>query len=99
MVIHWSKYALQDLKEFSQYSYKNNVSEYIENLIKDVGNLKSFPKLGHIYTYSQQCIIRKYVYQEHIILYYIDKDIIHILVAVHYKQDINKKLDFIKNIV
>ncbi|MCI9245624.1 MAG: type II toxin-antitoxin system RelE/ParE family toxin [Clostridia bacterium] len=99
MVIHWTKYALQDLKEFSEYSKKNNVQEYIEKLIKSVGNLKEFPKLGHIYTYSQQYIIRKYVHEEHIVLYYVDNNIIHILVAVHHKQDINKKLNFIKNII
>lgn len=99
MVIHWTKYALQDLNEFFKYSKKNNTIEYIENLAKSVGILKDFPKLGHIYTYSQQYIIRKYVHAEHIVLYYIDNDVIHIVVSVHYKQDINKKLNFIKNII
>lgn len=99
MVIHWTKYALQDLNEFSKFSKKNNIQEYIEKLVKTVGNLKDFPRLGHIYTYSHQNIIRKYVHEEHIILYYVDGDIIHIVVAVHYKQDINKKLNFIKNII
>jgi len=100
MVIHWTKYALQDLKEFSKYSKKNNAYEYIENLVKNVGAaLRDFPRLGHIYTYAQQYIIRKYVYKEHIILYYLDNDIIHILVAVYHKQDINPKLNFIKRIV
>lgn len=99
MVIHWTKYALKDLNEFYKYSFKNNISNYIETLINDVGNLKTFPKLGHIYTYSHQYIIRKYICKEHIILYYVDGDIIHILVAVHHKQDINKKLNFIKHII
>lgn len=52
MVIHWTKYALQDLNDFFRYLQKNSTHKYWENLIVNVGNLKDFPKLGHIYTYS-----------------------------------------------
>lgn len=99
MVIHWTKYALQDLNDFYVYSKKNNTYKYIEDLIKNVSTLKDFPKLGHVYTYTQHFIIRKYVYKEHIILYYVENNIIHILVSVHYKEDINKKISMIKNII
>lgn len=99
MVVRWNKYALQDLKEYSKYSKKANVYEYIENLVKNINTLKDSPNLGRIYTYAKQYIIRKYVYKEHIILYCVDKDTIHILVVVHHKQDITKKLEYIKSII
>lgn len=99
MVVRWNKYALQDLEKYAKYSKKSNISEYIESLVKNINNLKYSPRLGHIYTYSKQYIIRKYVYKEHTVLYCIDKDTIHILVVINHKQDINKKLKFIKSII
>ena len=99
MVIKWTKPALSDLNNFKSISKKNNTFDYIMNLFEYSQQLKQFPKLGHIYNYYKKTIIRRLIYKEHSILYYINKDIIYIIAIIHHKQDINKKLKTIHSIL
>ena len=101
MVIQWTKSALADLNNFKLISKKNNVSEYTMKLFEYSHQLVDYPELGHPYKYIRKMIIRKLVYEEHSIFYIIDKEnnIIYILAAVHYRQDINKKLKAIATLL
>ena len=96
MVIKWTKPALKNLKDFRLITQKNNTPEYIKNLHETISNLKDFPYLGTVYNYIRKNIIRKLVYKEHIILYYIESDTIYIVSVSHHKQDIDNKIKFIK---
>ena len=103
MVIKWTKPALSDLNDFILISKKNNVSEYIKKLFEYSHQLADNPELGHPYKYLRKVIVRKLVYEEHSILYIIDKEnnIIYILAVVNHRQDINRNLKtiakFLKN--
>ena len=99
MVIKWSKYALNDIKEFCSYTKKTSPSNYISGLFDTVSKLKDFPNLGFISTYINKKIIRKLIYNEHPIIYYINDEEIIIVAAIYYKQNISTKLAFLKNII
>lgn len=97
MVINWTNPAIQDLKDFKQYTLMSNTNDYISDLIDSVNLLTYQPKLGKIYFYTNNCIIRQLIHEQHRIFYYIDKNTIHIVAAIHHRQDVKKKIDFIKN--
>ena len=99
MVVKWTKYALNDLKEFKNYTKKILPDTYIRELFNIVSTLKDFPNLGFVSTYINKKAIRKLIYNEHSIMYYIDNKTIIIVSVIHYKQDITHKLDFLKNII
>lgn len=96
MVMHWSNSAIQDLKDFKEYSLKNNTDEYILELIHFVDILKEQPKIGKIFLYVSNTIIRQLIHNEHRIFYYIDTDVIHVLAVTHHRQDIERKIEYIK---
>lgn len=96
MVIKWTKTAFDDLDEFKLITKKNNASEYIFNLFEFSKQLKDFPNLGTISYYTRKIVIRKLIYQEHSILYYVNNNTIYIIAVIHHKQDTNKKLKSIK---
>lgn len=96
MVIHWSNSAIQDLKDFKEYSLKNNINDYILELVQFVDILKEQQKLGKIFIYTNNTIVRQLIHNEHKIFYYVDKDTIHILSVIHHRQDIKRKIEYIK---
>ena len=97
MVINWTNPAVKDLKEFRDYTLKTNPSDYIFKLIETVDLLTSNPKSGKIFFYSNKHIVRQLIYKEHRIPYYIDNETIHIIAVIHHKQDIKRKIKYIKN--
>ena len=99
MVVKWTKYALNDIKEFKNYTKKTVPSAYIRELFNIVSTLKDFPDLGFVSTYINKKTIRKLIYNEHSIMYYIDNETIIIVAIIHYKQDITQKLNFLKGII
>ena len=96
MVIKWSNIAIQDLKDFKSITKMNDVNEYLINLVKSIEYLKDYPKLGKVFLYSKGTLVRQYIHEQHKILYYIENDTIHIIAIIHHKQDIKKKINFIK---
>ena len=68
MVIKWTKYALNDIKEFKNYTQKACPKKYIQELLGMVSTLKDFPKLGFISMYINKKTIRKLIYNEHSII-------------------------------
>ncbi len=96
MVIKWTKPAFEDLMNFKNITKKNNVSEYIHELFEFSKQLKEFPNLGVVFYYTRKTIIRKLIYKEHSILYYVDNDTIFVVSVIHHNQNISTKLDLIK---
>ena len=96
MVINWSSSAIDDLKEFKEYTKKSDSNKYILELIHYADNLITNPRLGKIYSYVNETIVRQLVYREHKIYYYIDDNKIHILTIVHHCQDMKTRINYIK---
>lgn len=98
MVVRWHKTAMNDLKEFFEVTKLNNPKDYIQQLISYVNNLSEQPNLGKIYLYIHGFIIRQLIYKDHKIFYYNDNENnqINVLSVVHYRQDIKKKINYIK---
>jgi len=99
MVIKWSQYALNDIKEFKNYTKKTSPETYIRELFDLVSTLKDFPNLGFINMYINKKTIRKLIFNEHSIIYYIDGETIVIVAVIHHKQNISTKLNFLRNII
>lgn len=97
MVIIWSNPAINDLKEFKEITKKPNPNEYLNNLITYAEDLTLNPRLGKIYSYVQETIIRQLIYKEHKIYYYIENEEIHILAVIHSKENSKERLNYIKN--
>ena len=96
MVIIWSDSSINDLKEFKECSQKSDPNKYIFSLVDYVNNLPNHPRLGKIYSYINETIIRQLIYREHKIYYYIEEDSIHILSIVHHRQDMRTRINYIK---
>lgn len=96
MQLHLTEYALQDLECFAKYTKKIEPYKYIDGLWKIITQLNFFPKLGKEYCYIKAHMLRKLVYKEHIIFYYIRDEIVYILAIVHHRQNINSKINIIK---
>lgn len=96
MVINWTNPAIQDLKDFAVYTQMSNVTDYIICLVESVNLLTGQPKLGKIFTYTNKYIIRQLIHEKHRIFYYIDDNIINIIAIIHHKQDVKRKIDYIK---
>ena len=96
MVVIWSTSAIGDLKEFKEYTQQSNSNAYILELISYVDTLIDNPRLGKIYSYINEIIIRQLIYREHKIYYYIEDDKIHILAIVHHRQDMKTRINYIK---
>ncbi len=98
MVVIWSNPAIDDLKKFKEITKKTEPDEYLSNLVTYVEDLSLNPRLGKIYIYIQETIIRQLIYKEHKIYYYIEKnDKIHILAVVHSKENTKQRISYIKN--
>ena len=99
MVIVWSNSAMNDLKNFKEFAQKSDPVKYILSLIDYVDNLMNNPKLGKIYSYVNETIIRQLIYQEHKVYYFIDDKQIHILSIVHYRENTKNRINSIKKLL
>ena len=96
MVVIWTTSAIEDLKEFKEYTQQSNSNVYIIELISYVDTLINNPRLGKIYSYINEIIVRQLIYREHKIYYYSEDDKIHILAVVHHRQDMKTRINYIK---
>lgn len=99
MVIKWEKSAIQDLQEFHSITRKTYIEtkKYILKLVQFASDLEELPNLGKIYTYVNGILIRKIIYKNHSIFYYVEGEIIHIIAVIHHKQNIKEKIKYIKD--
>lgn len=102
MVVIWSKYAKNDLKNYKQNSkihYKENLNKYIENLILYVDTLKDFPSLGKIFYSYKNIKIRQLIYEMHRIFYYVQNGTVIIIMVVHTSRDLTNIMKEIIRII
>lgn len=96
--------AYNDINEYIHFSKSNDntIRSYIISLLNFAYGLGKFPYMGKadftiktkMYNYS----IRKLVYRQHKILYYVD-DNVHILGIVHSKMNLTDYMYKLKNIL
>ncbi len=101
MVVEWTNFARSNLNNFKSTSKKVNVSEYIKKLFKYSLQLADNPELGRPYRYLRNKLIRRLVYEDHSIFYFIDEEIdtIYILSAIHYRQNIDRAFKIISKFI
>lgn len=97
MVVIWSNPAIGDLKKFKEITKKTKPDEYLNNLVTYVEDLILNPRLGKIYSYVQETIIRQLIYKKHKIYYYIENEEIHILAVIYSKENSKERLNYIKD--
>ena len=102
MVVKWSKYAIDDLKNCVQNSKiyaTGKLEKYINNLVLYVNDLQTSPLLGkEFYTYKE-IEIRQLLYKMHRIFYYIYDDSIIIIMVTHTSRDLTNIIKAIKRIL
>lgn len=87
MVIKWSNFAKDNLKQFTKITKIQNVQDYINKLLKYTNELINNNNLGkHIITLNSYDI-RQLIFEKHKILYCIYKNEIRILALIHSSQD------------
>ena len=97
MVIIWTSPAVNDLRNVFEFSKKSHPEKYLNNLTRYVEDLKLNPRLGKIYTYVQETIVRQLIYKEHKIYYYVKNESIYILAVIHSREDTKQRIKIIKD--
>ncbi len=96
--------AYNDINEFVSISKASNktLNSYIVSLLTFTLDLYTFPEIGKydftIETKIKKYEIRKLIYKQHKILYYIDSDI-HVVAIMHSKEDTNKYISKLKEFI
>ena len=79
MVINWSNFAIQNLKDFLEITKIYSPMEYVNNLFNFTNHLIDNNNLG-----------KQVIYEKHKILYSVVGNEIRILALIHASQDYNK---------
>ncbi len=96
--------AYNDIYEFVNISKASSktLHSYIVSLLTFTLDLSIFPEMGKydftIETKTKKYDVRKLVYKQHKILYYIDTDI-HVIGIMHSKEDTNKYISKLKEFI
>lgn len=96
--------AYNDINEFVKISKSSerNLNSYINSLLNYSLTLANFPEMGkhdfYIQTKLQKYSVRKLVYKQHKILYYVDTDV-HIIGILHTKINTNEYVKRLKRFI
>lgn len=96
--------AYNDIQEFVNFSLATdeNINLYVRSLLEYIYTLEQNPELRKfefkIRTKINIYKVRKLVYKQHKILYYID-DKIHVIGIIHSKKDLNKYINNLKKFI
>ena len=102
MVVVWSKYARNDLKNYKQNSKilsTNKIEKYINNLVKYTRELQNHPFLGNEFYEYKNISIRQLLYKMHRILYFIQNEKIVIIMVSHTSRDLTNIIRNINKII
>ena len=100
MVVHWTKEAKLDLKNYytnSKIYSKGKLEKYITDLIIYVNSLSSFPNLGKLLYTHNEIKIRQLIFKMHKIFYYVQENKIIIIKIAHTSRDLIKVIKIINN--
>lgn len=87
MVINWSEFAIENLRDFIKITKIYNIAEYTNELFEYTNNLIDNNSLGKYILTFNSYEIRQLVFKKHKILYYIYENEIRILALIHSSQD------------
>ena len=98
MVVIWSDFAKQNLKNFiaTTLMTKENSIKYIKRLVEYVGYLDEQSFLGKVLTKYNDITIYQLIYKQHRIIYSIDNNKIYIISVLHTAQSPERTLKSIK---
>ena len=96
MVIKWSDFSKENIKDFTKNSLMLSPKNYVKSLLEYVTYLSDHPRLGKVLCYINSKEIRQLIYRKHRILYYIFDNKIYIIAVIHSSQDLKTSLKFIK---
>ena len=98
MVVIWSNFAKQNLKNFiaTTLMSKENSTKYVKRLVEYVGYLDEQSFLGKVLTKYNDKTIYQLIYKQHRIIYSIDNNKIYIISVLHSAQSPEKTLTSIK---
>lgn len=96
MVIKWSYFARDNLKDFIKNSKMSSPYKYAELLVEYVNGLVENNYLGKILCNINSKEVRQLIYKKHRILYYVFNDEIYIIAVLNTAQDLEGSLKFIK---
>ena len=98
MVVIWSDFAKQNLKNFiaTTLMTKENSTKYVKRLVEYVGYLDEQSFLGKVLTKYNDITIYQLIYKQHRIIYSIDNNKIYIISVLHTTQSPEKTLTSIK---
>ena len=94
MVIKWSNFAQENLKDFAGHSKLSSPTSYVKELVKSVYILEDFPQAGKLRFYYQETEVRQLVHKMHRIIYRISNNEIIIGAVLHNSQDLDTSLKF-----
>ena len=87
MVINWSEFAIENLRDFIKITKIYNIAEYTNELFEYTDNLINNNFLGKYILTSNSYEIRQLVFKNHKILYYVCDNEIRILALIHSSKD------------
>lgn len=87
MVINWSEFAIENLRDFIKIAKIYNIAEYTDELFEYTDNLINNNFLGKYILTFNSYEIRQLVFKKHKILYYIYDNEVRILALIHSSQD------------
>ena len=92
MVINWSEFAIENLRDFIKITKIYNIAEYTDELFEYIDSLKDNNSLGKYILTFNSYEIRQLVFNKHKILYYIFDNEVRILALIHSSQDYGSML-------
>ena len=94
MVISWSNFAIENLKEFTKISKINDIKSYTNDLFEYIDNLINNNDLGKYVISINNLEIRQLIFKKHKILYCIVGSEIRILALIHESQNYTLALKY-----
>lgn len=94
MVINWSNFAIDNLREFKKVTKMNDIRLYTDALFEYTENLINNNDLGKYVLSINNLEIRQLIFKKHKILYCIVENEIRILALIHESQNYTLALKY-----
>jgi toxin ParE1/3/4 len=94
MKIEWTEPAVLDLESIRDYiaaGSEHYATRFVERIIDAVENLTSFPELGRNVPEATEENIRELIFNDHRIMYRVERERILVLTVVHGARNLDRK--------
>ena len=94
MPLLWSQRALDDVAHLRDYIAQDSAfyaRQFTERLVKCIGNLSQFPRMGRVVAEAERDDIREVIYQGYRIIYRLNdaRDQVVVISVLHGSRDLN----------